>query len=181
MFDRPRLPIALAVLLLLMPQYVYVIGDYLAAGIRFPFFRVQVAFPSVTAHGNTTAGNLTVSTITVMREVQFISMGIVGKATGRTAVATYLWLAGLAILVLAVVLVLSWKVLDNPGHGRFPGPLVVVAGLVFLAWGAVQFGPLYSGPSGYAIPIGIPFVLYIGYLFMKAAKRDGEKAEKPAS
>ena len=174
MFDRPRTSLGIVALLLLLPQTVYVIGDYLAVGIRFPFFRLQVAFQSATGQGNATAGNLTASTITIMRELQFISSGMVGKALGKTAIATYVWLAALGVLILAALLVISWQFLNNPGHARFPGPLILLAGGLFFVWGMVQYGPLLSSSSGYSIPVGLPVFLYIGYQFSKAAKEEGE-------
>ena len=174
MFDRPRTSLGILALLLLLPQTIYVIGDYLAVGIRFPFFRFQLASQSVSGYGNGTAGNLTVSTITIMRELQFISTGMVGKALGKTAIATYVWLAALGVLILAAVLVISWQFLENSGHARFPGPLILVAGGLFFVWGMVQYGPLLFSSSGYSIPVGLPVFLYIGYQFIQAAKEEGE-------
>jgi MFS superfamily sulfate permease-like transporter len=101
-------------------------------------------------------------------------MGVVGSAVGRTAIATYLWLAGVIILIAAAVLVISWQVLDNMGHARYPGPLIIVTGVIFLVWALVQFGPLFYGPLGYSIPVGVPFLWYSGYQFMQAAKKAEE-------
>jgi hypothetical protein len=35
----------------------------------------------------------------------------------------------------------------------------------------IQFGPFFSGPVGYSIPLGVPFVWYCGYQFIQAAKK----------
>ena len=173
MFDRPRGSLPLLVLLFLIPQSLFVIGDYMAVGIRFPLFRFQAVYQSV----NTTAGvetTLVPSMFTIVRELQFVLMGVVGSAVGRTAIATYLWLAGVIILIAAAVLVISWQVLDNMGHARYPGPLIIVTGVIFLVWALVQFGPLFYGPLGYSIPVGVPFLWYSGYQFMQAAKKAEE-------
>lgn len=162
------------VLLFILPQSLYVIGDYMAWGIRFPLFRYQLTFQSISEVGNGTAGNVLVSIITVVRELQYISLGNVGGVLGKTALATYIWLAGLMVLFAAAALIISWHLLDNPYHAKFPGPLIIVAGVLFLVWAMVQYGPLFSGPSGYSIPIGVPILWYCGYQFMQAAKGEGK-------
>jgi len=158
MFERPRISYIVMVLLLILPQSLYVIGDYLAVGIRFPFFRIQDS-----SYGS--------SSITVVQDVRYVIRGTVGGLAGRTALATYAWVAGLVVLVAAAILVLSWHLLENSDYARFPGPLIVLAGVFFLAWGMIQYGPLFSGVSGYAVPVGVPILWYCGYQFILAAKR----------
>ncbi len=174
MFERPRISYAIMVLLFILPQSLYVIGDYMAVGIRFPLFRFQLVFQSISQPDGSITTTITPSIITVVREIQFIPSGIVGSALGRTAVATYIWMAGLIVLLAAAALVISWQVLDNPDHDRYPGPLIILAGGLFIIWAVIQFGPLFSGPVGYSIPVGIPFLWYCGYQFIQAAKGKGE-------
>jgi hypothetical protein len=157
MFERPRISYIIMVLLFTLPQSLYVIGDYLAVGIRFPLFRYQYS-----AYGS--------SVISVVRELQYVFGSTVGGLGSRTAIATYLWLAGLVVLFAAAALIISWHLLDNPDHARFPGPLIIITGVLFLAWAMVQFGPFFSGPSGYSVPIGVPILWYCGYQFIQAAK-----------
>jgi len=174
MLEKPRTSLPVLALLLLLPQSIYVIGDYLAVGIRFPFFRFQLAFQSVSGPGNGTAANSAVSIITIIREIQYIPAGFVGSVLGKTAVATYVWLAALGILILAAVLVVSWQFLDNHEHARYLGPLILVSGALFLVWAIVQYGPLFFSTSGYSIPVGLPVTWYMGYLFIQAAKEQGK-------
>jgi hypothetical protein len=171
MFDTPRRSLPLLALLFAMPQSIFVIGDYVAVGIRFSFFRFQMVFQSIPQPDGSLSTVTTPSIITVVRELQFIASGIVGSAFGRTAVATYVWLAGLIVLIAAAALVISWQVLDNPDHARYPGPLIIITGVLFLVWAMVQFGPFFSGPVGYSIPVGVPFLWYAGYQLMQAANR----------
>ncbi|MGA2935144.1 MAG: hypothetical protein ABSD81_08335 [Methanomicrobiales archaeon] len=168
------------VLLFILPQSIYVIGDYMAVGIRFPLFRYQLASQSISGVGNGTAGNLLMSIITVVRELQYISSGEVGGILGKTALATYIWLAGLVVLFAAAALVVSWQLLENPGHARFPGPLIIITGVLFLVWAMAQYGPLFSGPSGYSIPVGVPVLWYCGYRFIQAARGMGGKDQAPS-
>ncbi len=106
-----------------------------------------------------------------VQDVQYVIRGTVGGFTSRTALATYSWVAGIVVLVAAAVLVLSWHLLENPDHARYPGPLIIVSGVLFLAWGMLQYGPLFSGASGYSVPVGVPILWYCGYQFILAAKR----------
>jgi len=174
MLDRPRTSLGILAILLFLPQSIYVIGDYLAIGIRFPFFKVQLVLQAVNGTGNTTAVNTIAQPITIFREIQYITAGMVGNILGRTAVATYIWVAGLVILLLAAVLVFSWQVHDHDEHARYPGPLVIVSGGLFLLWGMVQYGPFLFGPDGYSIPIGVPLFWFIGYQFIRAAQAEEE-------
>jgi len=162
------------VLLFILPQSIYVIGDYIAVGIRFPFFRYQLAFQSISGPGDSTTTNVIISVITVAREMQYIATGTIRNYLGNTAIATYSWVAGLVVLFAAAALIISWHFLDNPYHAKFPGPLIIVAGVLFLVWAMVQYGPLFSGPSGYSVPIGVPILWYCGYQFMQAAKGKGK-------
>jgi hypothetical protein len=174
MFDGRRTSLGILALLLVLPQSIYVIGDYLAVGIRFPLFRLQLGFQPVSGAGNATAGAPVVNIITILRELQYIPMGVVGNVLGKTAVATYVWLVGLGMLIFADFLVISWQVLGNHEYARYPGPLILISGGLFLLWAIVQYGPFLLGPTGYSIPVGVPLLWYCGYQFLQAAKGKGE-------
>ena len=161
MFGQPRFSYAIMALLLVLPQTLYVIGDYIATGIRFPFFRYQDSI-----YGT--------SLIPINREVVYITSGLVGP---RTALATWVWIAGLFVLIAAAVLVISWHRFDNQDHARYVGPLLFATGILFLAWGMVQYGPLLHSSTGYAIPIGVPVLWYCGWQFMRAVKADATGEE----
>jgi len=170
MFDRPSRSLPLLALLFIVPQSLFVIGDYIAVGLRFPLFRVQLVFQGITQPDGSLTTAITPSIITIIKEIQFIPSGMVGPVFGRTAVATYVWLAGLIVLLAAAALVISWQVLDNPDHSRYPGPLIFLAGGLFLVWAVIQFGVFFSGPVGYSIPVGVPFLWYSGYQLIQATK-----------
>jgi hypothetical protein len=166
MFERPRISYAIMVLLFILPQSLYVIGDYTAAGIRFPLFRYQDS-----SYGS--------SIIPINREVGYITSGIIKWTTSTgnynpTAIATWIWLSGLVVLFAAAALIVSWHFLDNPDHARFPGPLIIITGVLFLVWAMVQYGPLFSGPSGFSVPVGVPILWYCGYQFIQVAKGKAE-------
>jgi len=157
MFEQPRVSYAVMALLFILPQSLYAFSGYIAWGIRFPLFRLQYS-----DYGS--------SVISLFQELQYVIRGTIGGLGSRTAIATYLWLAGAVLLFAAAALIVSWHLLDNTSHARFPGPLIIITGVLFLFWGMVQFGPLFSGPSGYSIPVGVPILWYCGYQFIQAAK-----------
>ncbi|HVN66689.1 MAG TPA: hypothetical protein VMT31_08770 [Methanomicrobiales archaeon] len=161
MFGQPRFSYTVMALLLVLPQNLYVIGDYIAWGIRFPFFRLQDS-----VYGS--------SFIPIHRELVYI---LAGQVRGGTVLATILWLAGVILLLAAAALVVSRHQLGYTGHARYPGPLLVTTGILFLAWAVVQYGPLLSGPGGYAIPVGVPILWFCGWQFME----EGKEAVKGAS
>jgi len=153
-------------LLLVLPQVPYVIGEFMAVGIRFPFFRWQES-----VYGT--------SYIPITREIEYLLSGVIKWTTpsggiNPTAMGTVVWIAGLVFLLAAVAMVISWHLLGKSGHARYAGPLLVITGVLFLAWGMVQYGPLLYGPSGYAIPVGVPILWYCGWQFMKAGKAAAE-------
>ena len=170
MFEKPRISYAILVLLFILPQSIFVIGDFMAWGIRFPLFRFQ----------DSPLGS---SVIPLNRELGYVTSGTI-KWTGSygglnpTAVAPWIWLAGVLALVAAAGMILSWHLLDNPGYAVFAGPLVILSGVIFLVWAVVQTGSPFIGPSGYSIPVGIPFLWYCGYKFMRVAKSEGEAGDE---
>ena len=160
-------------LLLLLPQSIFVIGDYIAFGIRFPFFRLQMMLVGAPGMGNVTQPGTLVYPITIVRELQYIPRGLVGNALGKTAIATYLWFAGLLVLILAAILVLAWQYFEREDLARYPGLLVILTGVLFLLSAMAQYGPLLYGVAGYSVPIGVPILWYFGYEFVQAAKGTG--------
>jgi hypothetical protein len=166
MFEQPRVSYAVMVLLFILPQSLFTIGDFMAAGIRFPLFRWQES-----GYG--------ASIIPINKEIGYLSTGIIKWTTpaggiNPTALATLVWVAGLVVLLGAAAMVMSWHLFSNPDHARYPGPLLLLAGALFLAWGMVQYGPLLSGPTGSSIPVGVPVLWYCAWQFMQAGRREAE-------
>ncbi len=145
--DR-RIPLLLTLLLFVIPLNIYVIGQWLASGVQWAFFRYQTF-------------SMGDSLITLSRELEYVSMEIYA---GKTAFSVYLWVAGVAVLIAALLLLLAaFADQEKDNDPRFPGLLLVSGGFFFLASCIAQYGFLLNGPAGFAVPIGVPLVWVVGW------------------
>jgi len=134
------------------PINIYFIGDNLGTGIQIPFLRFQY----------TAAG---LRTMFIWREVELVLNGIIG---GRTALSILVWLGGSLLLIAAAILFLSNREIGKMG--------VITYGLgcaLFVISTMIQYGPLFNGPAGVAIPIGLPLLVVVGYLLWRDAIGSG--------
>ena len=148
-------PILLAAILLL-PANIYVIGNAVGAGIRFPLFLYQ----------ETTYG---ASLIPVWREISYVTSGTIG---GRSALSILLWALGTALLVAAIV---YFAVRREDCYEAFRKPLaLLVAGgaVAYLLSCVAQYGPTFHGPAGFAVPVGVPLILAVAWYVMKVGDDD---------
>lgn len=145
--DR-RVPLFLVLLLFIIPLNLYVIGEWMGTGVQWALFRYQ----------ETVFGT---SLITLTKDFEYITTGIL---TGKTAVSIALWIAGTALLIIALLAlaVMILEEMDEKKH--YPGIMVMGSGVLFLLSCMVQYGPFFSGPAGLSIPIGIPLMLVVGWL-----------------
>lgn len=145
--DR-RIPLVLVLILFIIPLNMYVIGPWIGTGVQWALFRYQD-----TSYGT--------SLITLMQDFEYITTGIL---TGKTVFSIAFWIAGTILLVIASI-TLGVMVLEEMNDKRqLPGLMVVASSILFLASCMTQYGPFFSGPAGFSIPIGIPLVLVVGWL-----------------
>lgn len=150
--DRNSLRCLLQALPLVIPLNVYMIGDWLAAGLQCALFRYQVAV----SYENSPA-----FFISLLREFQYVTSGLIG---GRSACAILIWISGAILLISALVVVLvSPSVSDGHNPRTYVPHATFLAGLLFLASCMLQYGATLYGPAGFSIPVGVPVILVIGY------------------
>jgi hypothetical protein len=140
----------MALIPFIFPINVYLIGDSFGAGLLFLLIRIQ----------ETTLGW---STIFIWQEFCYVADGII---SGRSASSILLWLGGVVLLAVAAILILTSRESGKRG--------VIVYGLgwtLLVASTMIQYGPLFHGPAGIAIPIGLPLLIVLGYLLWKDATR----------
>lgn len=145
--DRRIAPL-LPLVLLLVPLNLYVIGNWLGTGVQWALFRYQETFygPSL---------------ITIASDIGYVSSG---QIAGKTAVSFVLWDAG-AVILIASFIVLLLAVAEREGEWiRYAGLAVASSGFLLVASCMVQYGPLFSGPAGIAVPIGIPLVFAVAWV-----------------
>jgi len=160
--DR-RIPLVLVLLLFIIPLNVYVIGEWIGTGVQWALLRYQE-----TSYG--------VSLITLSRDYEFI---ISGFLTGKTAVSIAFWITGTILFIIAFI-ALGVMVLEGMNEKKhLPGLLVIASGILYLASCMTQYGPLFRGPAGFSIPVGIPLILAVGWLIYSKTIGGDEKKHVP--
>jgi hypothetical protein len=152
-----RLPALAVPLLLCLPVNVYAFGDLISAGVQFPLFRVQYS-------------SLGWSFITILREFEYVAGGVVG---GKAVPFTVIW--GIAVLFMlgSVISVLSWYHSGRDRQRRTGGICLFASAACMLAATMVYYGPTFSGPTGFAIPVGLPLLITAAWLFF-VQKEEGD-------
>lgn len=136
----------------IFPINVYLIGGSIGAGFQLLLVRIVESF-----HGW--------SMIFLWRELEIV---LNREITGRTAFSILFWVAGTALLALAAILIVS-----SHGDGRRNIKIYGLGCALLVISTIVQYGPLFHGPAGVAIPIGLPLLVIIGYLLWKDVARTG--------
>lgn len=162
---RPPHRYFLAALVLLLPLNIYVIGDWIGAGVQFSLFRYQYTY-------------LGSSIIPLQNDLNYVLSGTIA---GRSAVSLIIWIAAVVCMALILPLLLDHARGTNPKSLKMSGMLLLVAACLIVASLMLQYGPTFHGMSGFAIPIGVPLVLYSGWwLFTADESRErvpGEEEE----
>ena len=133
-------------LLNVIPSTIFVIGDWIGTGIQFPWFSYIITY-----QGD--------SLISAYTNLWYVAFGILSP---KTAISIVLWEAGTMLLATATCLLLYEHANATIRH-RVPGLLTILAGIALLASLIQQYGPLFHGPAGIAIPIGLPLVFAVGW------------------
>ncbi|MDH7510300.1 MAG: hypothetical protein QHH04_04585 [Methanolinea sp.] len=159
-FDRRIAPL-LPLILLVVPLNLYVIGDWLGSGVQWALFRYQETFygPSL---------------ITVASDTGYVSSGLIA---GRTAVSFILWDAGAVILVVSFLVILLAVAEGKVQWIRYAGVAVAVSGVLLVASCIVQYGPLFAGPAGFSVPIGIPLVFAAAWILFAGEWSEGDDGD----
>jgi hypothetical protein len=133
--------------LFLIPINIYVVGDWLASGVQWVFFRYQQSY----------VGN---SFIFFTKDIYFINNGII---YGRSAFASEV--AGIAtflLLLASFILILAFQC-ESGSYIKVVSIVTIAGGSLFLIADMIQYGVLFHGPAGFTIPIGVPVVLLCGW------------------
>jgi hypothetical protein len=155
---KHRLPFLLQCLVLLIPVNIYVIGDWMATGVRWALFRYQ-------------QGPLGSSVISIGNDFQHL---LSGTLQGRSAVILLLWIIAALLLILCLILNLATLQKQTALSFKIAALLILLSGLLFAVSDIVQYGITFHSSSGFCIPIGIPLILVIGAWSYRNA-RDSEK------
>ena len=105
----------LSIITLIIPVNIYVIGDYLGAGIQFPLLRYQITY----------MGSFIV---TVFRDLNYIMNG---TFSSRTSISVVIWVSGVIFLVIGIIRIWT-KSRENNNPVKTAGILVTLSALLFL-------------------------------------------------
>ncbi len=145
--NRYRIPLILQILVFIIPINIYVIGDWLGTGVQWAFLRYQQTY----------LGN---SLILITRDITYVLTGVI---SGRSGISYILWAAGVVLFIIATILVILANTNENFAWIR-KASLVTITGAVLLIGSVImQYGIFFSSQSGFAIPVGIPVILVIGW------------------
>jgi hypothetical protein len=142
---------------------VYVIGDWLGTGVQWSLFRYQQSY-------------LGDSLILVSRDIVHVTSGVI---VGRSAISLLFWIAGSVLILIAFILAILATIHEEPAHFRKGALLTITGGLFLLLSIMVQYGITFSGPAGFAVPVGIPIILIIGWLVYSGRYEDAESVQGP--
>lgn len=152
----------LSILTLIIPVNIFVIGNYLGAGIQFSLSKYQITYMGS-------------STITIFRDITYLMDGIYSN---KTALSVFIWLLGVITLIFGIFFI--WFIShENNKNIKITGILIILSALLFLVSTTVQYGLFFNGPAGIVIPIGLPVLFVIGgWMYWEGVKdkvRDQEE------
>jgi hypothetical protein len=115
------------------------------------------------------------SLITISSDAGYVGSGLI---TGKTALSFVLWDAGAVVLFASFIVLLMIMAGEKEGWTTYAGVSVAASGVLMVASCVAQFGPVFSGPAGLAVPIGVPLVFAVAWALSAGEwSRNGEEAD----
>jgi hypothetical protein len=140
--------------IILFPINIYVIGDFQGTGIQGIYYRMQT----------TTLGQ---SFIPITSDLRYILDGTFGL---KTSLSIFIWILGVFLLTMTILYVLIKFNKLEIFQQKISGILMILSAILLIISCIIQYGFLFHGPAGIAIPFGIPLILFFGYLLFKESK-----------
>jgi hypothetical protein len=160
--NRYRIPLILQCLVFLIPINIYVIGDWLGTGVQWALLRYQQTY----------LGN---SLILVTKDITYVLTGVI---SGRSGISYILWTAGVLLFIIATILAILANI-DEESSLVWKASLFTITGGILLALSIImQYGILFSSQSGFAIPVGVPIILIIGWWMYQEKYEEDAKDEE---
>jgi len=142
--------VGLCIFCLIIPLQCFIMGNDFGVGIQGAMLRYQV-----TPWGN--------SLIPLPEELHFVTSGIY---SGKSALMVIFWAAGTVVLSLITLFSLVyWNSLPQR-YLRYILAGITGAGILYLASCIAQYGPLFNGPAGVSLPLGV-IILFLFAVFLQ--------------
>ncbi len=164
-YSRFRLHLIAQYLLFLVPVNIYVLGDWLAAGVQWILFRYQQSY----------LGN---SLLLFTRDLYYIQEGIL---KGRSALASEIAVVAAFCMISAALLLFYAYAIESGAWVKTAAIVSMSGGCLYLVADMVQYGVFFQGPAGFTIPVGVPVILLTGgWMYrMKLPDNDTERLDDP--
>jgi hypothetical protein len=141
--------VGLCIFCVIVPLQGFIIGNGYGVGIQGAMIRYQV-----TPWGN--------SVFPLPEELQFVASGLY---SGKSAFMVIFWTIGTIILSMTTLFsLLYWNQLPQE-YLRYIVAGITGAGILYLASCIAQYGPLFHGPAGISLPIGV-LILFLFAVFL---------------
>ena len=160
---RYRLPLILQCLVFLIPINIYVIGDWLGTGVQWVLFRYQQTY----------LGN---SLILVSKDITYVLNGTI---SGRSGISLIIWAIGVLLFIIATILVILANIDEDSSLIKKASLFTIIGGIIIAISVLVQYGILLNSQSGFAIPVGIPIILIIGWWMYQGMYEPDDKDNEP--
>jgi hypothetical protein len=158
MMNRFKLSLIFQCLIFLIPLNIYMWGDWILVNVQWALFRYQQS-----PYGN--------SLIIGYKDILYILQGL---STGLYNIAAaVLWTTGVVILLAGLIITVVAFIREEPDQLK-TASYFTLAGGIFLGLSALC---RYYG--GFAIPIGVPIILIIGWWMYKAADETDDTENEP--
>ena len=145
--NKYKISLLLQCLVFLIPVNIYVIGDWLGTGVQWALFRYQQTY-------------LGDSLILVTRGITYALNGTIG---GMSGISLVLWATGALLFIIALILVILANIKEDPARIKNASLFTLAGGIIFFVSIILQYGVFLTSPSGFAIPVGVPIILVIGW------------------
>jgi hypothetical protein len=156
--NKYKISLLLQCLVFLIPINIYVIGDWLGTGVQWALFRYQQTY-------------LGDSLILVTKDITYVLNGTIG---GRSAISLLAWGIGALLLIIATILVILANIEKDSTLIKKASFLTIAVGIIFTISILLQYGIVLFSQSGFALPIGIPIILIIGWWMNQEQFEDSE-------
>jgi len=143
----------------------YIISEGIGIGIQWALFRYQQTY-------------LGVGLVPLTREFSYVFLGIV---SGKSGLSILLWIAGAVLLIIALFLTIIAAIGKTEKYRRHSAVCTFSCGLLFTGSVLVQYGLTLNGPSGLALPVGIPLILIVGGYLYWLQYRPGDPEDEPGA
>jgi hypothetical protein len=132
----------------LCPIHFFVIGEGNGYGLQGLFYRYQIS-----SQGS--------SFIPITREIGYVTSGIID---GKSGISILFWVIGSLLFSGAFFLFLFKINQIRKKIFHLISGLIITSGICFLLSSLIQYGIFFNGPAGISILIGLPFLMYFGWL-----------------